>query len=424
MEKRFIKILLLSLQIIIVNSNSIFPQGMRSSKKQKNNVERFILAPFSSAISKDSVKIVTFMEIPYHSLQFVKRNGSFIAYYQASVGIKEKKGADINQIVWIDSLIVKDYFDTKSRIKNKKHFISLNVLKGRQYEIIGELQDSDTRKKGIKTVNLDFRQLNKSPSLLKPNFLLNLQGSWGFGKDKIPTRGYKVREVGQGLDLMISGYIKRKEFLVNIYLTNKTTNDSLIQKFSGFGDNEYFREEIFIPTTKLNSLKNDFKIELVQGKKIIEKYITFSKYKPGISNYVNDIELALRQMKYILTAQERKEIKLKSKKNKETLFSRLWKKRDPTPLTEYNELMEEYFGRVAYANESFQGWEPGWETDRGMIYILFGPPDEIQRTNPSTTNSMIYQIWNYYKINKQFVFRDQNGFGDYRLDTPFIGAGL
>ena len=87
--------------------------------------------------------------------------------------------------------------------------------------------------------------------------------------------------------------------------------------------------------------------------------------------------------------------------------------------------MEEYFQRVEYVNEHFSGWQPGWETDRGMIYILFGPPDEIQRTNPSAGNSTIYQIWNYLKVSKQFVFRDQNGFGDYRLDTPFIGsAGL
>ena len=86
--------------------------------------------------------------------------------------------------------------------------------------------------------------------------------------------------------------------------------------------------------------------------------------------------------------------------------------------------MEEYYGRVWYANEHFDAWQPGWETDRGMIYILFGPPDEIQRTNPSTSNASLFQVWSYYKISKQFVFKDQNGFGDYHLDTPFLGAGL
>ena len=86
--------------------------------------------------------------------------------------------------------------------------------------------------------------------------------------------------------------------------------------------------------------------------------------------------------------------------------------------------MEEYYKRVEYTNDQFAGWQPGWETDRGMVYILFGPPDQIQRSNPTATNSTVYQIWNYYKINKEFIFRDQNGFGDYRLETPFLGSGL
>ena len=149
---------------------------------------------------------------------------------------------------------------------------------------------------------------------------------------------------------------------------------------------------------------------------------SFTRYKTGFSGYVNDVEIAMKQMKYILSNDERKELKNNNKQDKEQLFYQIWKKRDPTPETEQNELMEEYFQRVEYVNEHFSGWQPGWETDRGKIYILFGPPDEIQRTNPSAGNSTIYQIWNYVKVNKQFVFRDQNGFGDYRLDTPFIGS--
>ena len=132
----------------------------------------------------------------------------------------------------------------------------------------------------------------------------------------------------------------------------------------------------------------------------------------------------MKQMKYILTNEERKQFKGKNRKEKKQHFYDLWKDRDPTPGTEYNELMEEYYGRVWYANENFDAWAHGWETDMGMIYILFGPPDEIQRSNPSASNSVMYQMWSYYRLSKQFVFKDQNGFGDYRLDSPFIGAGF
>ena len=111
-----------------------------------------------------------------------------------------------------------------------------------------------------------------------------------------------------------------------------------------------------------------------------------------------------------------------AKKSKEALFLKLWKDRDPTPKTDTNELMDEYYRRVRYADENFDGWKKGWESDRGMIYILFGPPDEIQRSSVSISNNTSLQIWKYYDINKQFVFRDENGFGDYRLDDPFFSS--
>ena len=55
---------------------------------------------------------------------------------------------------------------------------------------------------------------------------------------------------------------------------------------------------------------------------------------------------------------------------------------DPTPSTEHNELMEEYYRRVSYSNENFDGWKDGWETDRGMIYILFGTSGSSRTYKP------------------------------------------
>ena len=174
----------------------------------------------------------------------------------------------------------------------------------------------------------------------------------------------------------------------------------------------------------MNSLKNDFSIILTQNHKNNQKKISFSKYKSGISSYIKNIDLAIKQMKYIIDNDKNEHANKKFRKDKENLFYSLWKDMDPTPETEHNELMDEYYKRVSYANENFDGWKDGWETDRGMIYILFGPPDQVERTNPSMSNSTLYQIWTYNRINKQFIFKDQNGFGDFRLDSPFNGIGI
>ena len=434
MEKRSLNKINILIVLLLTLLAFTHAQRMSRSKKQRTNVEKFVLAPFADAISSDSIRIVTYIEIPFYSLQFIKKGSSLIASYQASISIKDKKGKDLEHIIWSDSIITDIYTDTRSVVKNRKHFTEFVVSKGSEYELIGELQDLDTRKKGILKKKVDYREYDRLPSLMEPNYLLDLSGDWGFGRDKIPTRGYRVREIGDGIDLKITGFVNPGDYEVNIFLSNGTIIDSLVQRFTGVGDKGYFNEMIFIPATKFSALKNDFRIELSQGKKMVDKISSFSRNKPGISNYVYDVDLALKQMKYILQNDERSMLKKKSKNDKEELFFSLWKDRDPTPETDRNELMEEYYERVSYVNEHFDGWQPGWETDQGMIYILFGPPDEIQRTNSASSNSSfwndgnsatsLYQVWSYYTINKQFVFRDQNGFGDYRLNTPFFGAGL
>ena len=62
--------------ILTIGSAILFSQRLKSQKKLRSNVEKFILAPFPDAVDADSVKVVTFMEIPYHSLQFIKKESS------------------------------------------------------------------------------------------------------------------------------------------------------------------------------------------------------------------------------------------------------------------------------------------------------------------------------------------------------------
>ncbi len=98
-----------------------------------------------------------------------------------------------------------------------------------------------------------------------------------------------------------------------------------------------------------------------------------------------------------------------------------WKRRDPTPGTPENELMQEYMERVKYANAHFSyGNIPGYKTDRGMIYIKYGPPDEIER-HPFELDSPPYEIWKYYSRNLIFIFVDKSGVGDYELVYPYNG---
>lgn len=86
---------------------------------------------------------------------------------------------------------------------------------------------------------------------------------------------------------------------------------------------------------------------------------------------------------YIITDEERKAFKqMNTDEEREQFVEQFWLRRDPTPDTVENEYKEEHYRRIAYANEHFASGVPGWKTDRGRIYITFGPPDEID-SHPS-----------------------------------------
>jgi len=86
---------------------------------------------------------------------------------------------------------------------------------------------------------------------------------------------------------------------------------------------------------------------------------------------------------YIITDEERAAFKqLSNDEERDNFIEAFWQRRDPTPDTEENEYKEEHYQRIAYSNEHFAAGVPGWRTDRGRIYIVFGKPDEIE-SHPS-----------------------------------------
>jgi len=412
------------LWVLIFSIISDIGFGQRSKKgKILGNIGRYNLIEFSRAISKDSILVTAFVDIPFQSLQFIKKEKSFFASYDVSISLTNNKNKRIFRKMWSDSIITNDYIKTQSKLRSKKHFTNFKVAKDK-YLIESELYDKDTRKKGLKKVKIDFSKHKKIPSLLEPIILTNIEGYWGFDEGEFPITGKRITNVEDGLVLIISGFVDQSPYKLEMIMEGiNKDNKRLITEESG--SDGFFFHKYPLDKNDLPSLGIDVGIRLTQSKKEKDVFKKISIYKPGISGFVDNVETSFQQMKYILTNDERKNAKGKRGKDLEEVFLSFWQKRDPTPKTTINELMEEYYIRVNYVNEYFNmSWKEGWETDFGMIYILFGPPDEIQRSNVNSSNTSIYQVWYYNRLNKQFVFKDQNGFGDYKLDRPFIGPNF
>jgi GWxTD domain-containing protein len=127
-------------------------------------------------------------------------------------------------------------------------------------------------------------------------------------------------------------------------------------------------------------------------------------------------------IQYIITKEEAKEYKkLTNREEKIRYINYFWLRRDPNPQTQVNEYRDEFYKRVATANQHFSaGSKEGWKTDRGQIFIVFGPTQEIHR---GVTNSLrSYEVWTYYRLESKkipsqysIVFIDWIGNRDYQI---------
>jgi GWxTD domain-containing protein len=136
---------------------------------------------------------------------------------------------------------------------------------------------------------------------------------------------------------------------------------------------------------------------------------------------------------YIITDEERTAFKrMATDEEREQFIEQFWLRRDPTPDSQENEFKEEHYRRIAYTNERYASGIPGWKTDRGRIYITFGPPDENE-SHPSggtyerpfeegggTTSTYPFEKWRYRwieGIGSDIIieFVDPTMTGEYRM---------
>ncbi len=157
------------------------------------------------------------------------------------------------------------------------------------------------------------------------------------------------------------------------------------------------------------------------------------------------------EVPYIITDEERKAfMSLSNDEEREAFIENFWLRRNPNPDSPENEFREEHYRRIAYANEHYAAGKPGWKTDRGRIYIMWGPPDSID-AHPSggmydrpmeegggQTSTFPFEVWHYRylegigeSIDLEFVDTCQCGDYHYTIDRSekdalknVPGAGL
>jgi GWxTD domain-containing protein len=131
----------------------------------------------------------------------------------------------------------------------------------------------------------------------------------------------------------------------------------------------------------------------------------YEQWRSEVAYIINKEELAAFQ-------------KLTTNEERDKFIEQFWERRNPNPGSPHNEFKEEFYRRIAYANAHYASTLPGWKTDRGRIYIMYGPPDQIESRRaqtPHPTEEWLYREIKGVGSNVIMRFVDLTGKGDYHL---------
>lgn len=315
-----------------------------------------------------------YLTIPHRELKFITRDSSFFARYEVQLQVFDQAGNQLTGDYW-EKEVPMDTTDVRDSIK-------LTVPK-------------ISKKFSLRLIDLYAQEIfNITEKILPVKFLGNIR--WLIDLDTLSIKFTIINPHGEAdsLDVSINQLHKNTQLKTGNY------DDSLSLLVNNFPVGDY---------------AVNFKIYRAL-KKIDEITLPIKIIRPF---YLDDKtwQLKVSQLEYIATPSEIAQLKLADKEMRDSLWQGFWNQYDPTPNTANNERESEYFSRIVYAEEHFSFGDKGWRSDRGKIYVKYGPPDEIQ-SRPYELSSRPYEVWLYYKINLKFIFYDRHGFGEYLLINP------
>lgn len=398
----------------------------------------FFFLDAANFASKDSSKgrLEIFVKVAYSELLFAKSAQTFRSLYEITYALVDRQNNLVAREIQDREVLTSDYTETTSDLKFHFSRITFDVPPG-EYYLTATLTDRETQKFGQRRINVLVRTFRE-----KPLGVSDLIFADRIQKDTLSDIINIVPNVFKSFDNEFARYQVYFEIYDGRFsiMARDTVNvlsyetDTVVVRYRILDKNQnaviedsvrravrLFQTFSSIEIDKKNIGYGKYILDLTVYKKGL-RASTKSVFDVRLSTFYNpsqtagfDLDEAIRQMKHVARNVNLPKILKGNQADRETFFTDFWRSKDPTPDTEKNELMEEYYRRVEYANRYFTGgFRDGWDTDRGMVYIIMAAPDDIER-HPYETDTKPYEIWYYYQANLKLLFIDYHGFGDYEL---------
>lgn len=392
-------------------------------------------------------KLDIYTRIPYSSLSFISRSGQFVSEYSVLAELyRVDEDGDQQSVVasriWERKVPpVKTYEETQAinQIDFTTHTIS-GVQPG-VYLLEVQIEDGFAGASYVKQVPVRVRSLDSKASLSG----VLLADSYDPDSKTIVPMVANVINNDRGLFILYYEIAAREKMKARVsyslYKLKKSENVRSVKSLLGLTDQRDPGEAdvsfeaydllplrqgrnpaaISIPLEEFEvgdfaveiKIADENRVALDSVRKVVSVRWT------GLADQIKDVSEAVEQLTYIAKGSEINWImSADTDQERARRFNTFWKKRDPTPLSDRNERMEEYYYRIAHANREYGNFSKGWQTDRGQVYVLYGEPDYIERHTYSFGSSKPYEIWTYNSFGRRFIFIDRTGVGDYEIHIP------
>ncbi len=413
---------------LLLISSVLFAQVESSRMLHSDQLLPKFSFDYATYKSKDSTKtrLDIFLKMPYSNIQFLKNKNIYVANYTVTVSLYNEDENLVLEKLWNEKIIARTFKQTSSEKSFNISYKTLSVEPGK-YKLVCNAEDDESRKYFTYKTNVDLPDYNKTMNL-SDLIVVSRFVQTNEGEKIIPNIDNLVTSRDTVLMFYYEVYSSKTQHASIEYKINKIFNDGEDKVFSKKKDLTLNpgKLAIYESLKDINFTLGDYTLNISLSdslnqvvretkKKIVSKIF-------GFPDNIKDLNTAIRQMVYIATPDELDEIEeAKGFDEKMKKFLAFWKKRDPSPNTIENETLNEYYRRVEYANKHFKGYNGGWNSDMGMVYITLGPPDQVTR-RPFEIDSKPYEIWDYYSLNRRFIFVDVTNFGDYRLLNYNLGS--
>lgn len=377
---------------------------------------------FASTTSKQS-RLDIFAAIGYEQLSFVKKEDTFVASYEMTVDVFDSTNSLVSEKLWTEEVKAPGFDQSVASGSYSLIQRSFELPPG-LYQISMLWRDLESRVTRSVSKRLTISDYFK-PGLRLSDIMIISKLAWKGDKRSItPSISSNVGTISAPMYIFFETYNDAKLDSVKFVSTIFTSKNDQSLKVDTTVALATGRNQVFLSIDQSSLPVGDYKM-YVQAYPAgeSEKWLattsrSFVVRWSGLPKSVKDLDQAIEQLSYLAKDKELDYIKeAKAPEEKQKRFMEFWKKRDPNPNTIRNEKMERYYARVEYSNKHFKHYREGWRTDMGMVYIRFGPPNNIDR-HPFDSDAKPYEVWSYYTLNYSFVFIDHTGFGDYQLSQP------